>query len=198
MVTLVTIIFNGRWWWYDLFSHSPTFSRVLYTFSSRFKSLLRAEVSDSIIVQVACTELEKCYTGRSGRWEDPEWSWLPVRFSWFLSVQTKNSCRNLSHEASPLILPLTTLGFPGGTCGKEPSCQCRRWRDTGSIPGSGRSPGGWHGNPLLYSCLENPMDRGARQAMVHGVVKSQTRLKRLDMHTCSFLCQPPLFSVYPP
>ena len=45
-------------------------------------------------------------------------------------------------------------------------------RDTGLIPGSGRSPGGGHGNPLRYSCLENSMDRGAWQAMVHGVAES--------------------------
>ena len=45
-------------------------------------------------------------------------------------------------------------------------------RDTGSIPGSERSPGGGHGNPLQYSCLENPMDRGARRAMVHRVAES--------------------------
>ena len=47
-------------------------------------------------------------------------------------------------------------------------------REVGVIPGSGRSPGGGHGNPLQYSCLENPMDRGAGQAIVHEVVKSQT------------------------
>ena len=47
-------------------------------------------------------------------------------------------------------------------------------RDMGSIPGLGRSPGGRHGNPLQYSCLENPMDRGAWWATVHGVTKSQT------------------------
>ena len=46
-------------------------------------------------------------------------------------------------------------------------------RDTVSIPGSGRSPGGGHGNPLQYSCLENPMDMGAWQATVHTVTKSQ-------------------------
>ena len=51
--------------------------------------------------------------------------------------------------------------------------------DTGSVPGSGRSPGGGHGNPLQYSCLENPMDRGAWWATVHGVSKSQTWL---NMH----------------
>ena len=49
-------------------------------------------------------------------------------------------------------------------------------RDVGSIPGSGRSPGGGHGNLLHYSCLENHMDRGAWRATVHGVTKSQTRL----------------------
>ena len=47
-------------------------------------------------------------------------------------------------------------------------------RDTSLIPGSGRSPGGGNGNPLQYSCLGNPMDRGAWWATVHGVTKSQT------------------------
>ena len=51
------------------------------------------------------------------------------------------------------------------------------------IPGSGRSPGGRHGNPLQYSYLQNPMDRGAWWATVHGVAKSWTRLKQLSMHT---------------
>ena len=55
-------------------------------------------------------------------------------------------------------------------------------RDSGSIPGSGRSPGGGNGNPLQYSCLENPMGRRARQAIVHGVTKSHTQLKQLSMH----------------
>ena len=50
-------------------------------------------------------------------------------------------------------------------------------RDAGFIPGSGRSPAGGHGNPLQNSCLENPMDRGAWQAIVHGVTKSWTQLK---------------------
>ena len=48
--------------------------------------------------------------------------------------------------------------------------------DLGSIPGPGRSPGEVNGNPLQYFCLENPMDRGAWQATVHGVAKSRTRL----------------------
>ena len=49
--------------------------------------------------------------------------------------------------------------------------------DLGSIPGSGRSPAGGHGNPLQYSCLENPMDRGGWWAAVHGVTKSQAQQK---------------------
>ena len=56
---------------------------------------------------------------------------------------------------------------------KEPTCQAG---DTGSIPGSGRSPGEGNGNPLQYSCLGNPMDRGAWQATVYRVTKSQTQL----------------------
>ena len=62
-------------------------------------------------------------------------------------------------------------GFPGGSNGKESTC---RAGDLGSIPGSGRSPGEGNGNSLQYSCLENPMDRGAWGAIVLGVTKSRT------------------------
>ena len=58
------------------------------------------------------------------------------------------------------------MGFPDGASGKEPACNAGDIRDVGSIPGSGRSPGGGHGNPLQYSCLENPMQRGAWRATV--------------------------------
>ena len=64
------------------------------------------------------------------------------------------------------IRRISLLGFPGGTRGKEPICQCRR--GSGLILGLGRSLGGGHGNPLQYSCLENPVDRGAWSARVHG------------------------------
>ena len=67
-------------------------------------------------------------------------------------------------------------GFPGGSDGKESACNAG---DTGSIPGSGRSPGEGHGNPLQYSCLENPVDGGAWWATVHGVTKSQKQLSDL-------------------
>ena len=71
---------------------------------------------------------------------------------------------------------------------KSPPASAADVRDTGSIPGSGRSRGGGHGNPLQYSCLENLMDRGAWRAAVHGVVKSRTRLKRpgMNTHSCAF------------
>ena len=61
---------------------------------------------------------------------------------------------------------------------------CRLVGDLGSIPGLGRSPGEGNGNPLQYSCLENPMDRGGWRGTVHGVAKSQTQLSR---HACT-LC----------
>ena len=60
-------------------------------------------------------------------------------------------------------------------------------RDMGLIPGSGRSPRGGHGNPLQCSCLENPMDRGAWQAIIHGVTESRTRLKRVSTHAGAVL-----------
>ena len=60
---------------------------------------------------------------------------------------------------------------------KNPPANAGDIRDVGSIPGSGRSPGGGHGNPLQYSCLENPLDRGAWWATVHRVAKSWTQLK---------------------
>ena len=65
------------------------------------------------------------------------------------------------------------MGLLCGLDGKESVFNCGR---PGLIPGLGRSPGGGHGNPPQYSCLENPMDRGAWQAAVHGVAKSWTRL----------------------
>ena len=64
-------------------------------------------------------------------------------------------------------------GFSGGLVGKETDCNIG---DQGSIPGSGRSPGEGHGNPLQSPYLENLMDRGAWGAAVHGVTKSRTRL----------------------
>ena len=65
------------------------------------------------------------------------------------------------------------MGFPDGSDGNGSTCNVG---DLGSIPGLERSPGGEHGNPLQYSCLENSMDRGAWQAPVHGIANSWTPL----------------------
>ena len=68
-----------------------------------------------------------------------------------------------------LICISLIMSFPGASAGRESSCSVG---DLGSIPGSGRSPGEGNGNPLLYSCLENSMDRGTWQATVHEFAKS--------------------------
>ena len=74
--------------------------------------------------------------------------------------------------------------FPTDASGKEPTCNAG---DASSIPGSGRAPGGGNGYPLQYSCLENPMDRGAWRVTVHRVTKSWTRLSGLTLvHTQGF------------
>ena len=67
------------------------------------------------------------------------------------------------------------MGFPGGTKGKEPACQCRLdITEMGLIAGLGKSPRVGNGNPLQYSFLGNPMDKGAWQAAVHGVTQRRT------------------------
>ena len=83
---------------------------------------------------------------------------------------------DLEKAEEPQIKGQTSIGsqgFPGSSDGKESA-----WNEgnPGSIPGSGRSPGGGNDNPLQYSCLENPMDRGAWRARAHGVAKGLTRL----------------------
>ena len=88
--------------------------------------------------------------------------------------------RNLS--AVNTDLPMTFLG------GSDSKASAYNARDLGSIPGLGRSPREGNGNPLPYSCLENPMDGGAWWATVHGVSKSQTRLSDFTF-TFTFLSQ---------
>ena len=84
-------------------------------------------------------------------------------------------------EPLPPLLCLATM-HPGAAA-KNPPVKAGDAGDAGSIRGWGRSPGGGNGNPLWYSCLENPMDRGAWQATVRGVAKSQTRLSPAHTHT---------------
>ena len=73
-----------------------------------------------------------------------------------------------------LLLIKSFMSFAGGASGKNPPANAGDTGDMDSIPGSGISPGEEHGNPLWYSCLENPMDRGSWWATVHTVAKNQT------------------------
>ena len=74
------------------------------------------------------------------------------------------------------LMPL--VGFPGGMLLKNPPANAGDTGDSGSIPGSGRSSGGGNSNPLQYSCLGNPMDRGDWWATVYGVAKIRTQLSQ--------------------
>ena len=91
-----------------------------------------------------------------------------------LLAMQKTQVRSLGWE-DPLEKELATppVYFPGGSDGKASVYDAE---DPGSSPGLGRSPGEGNGNPLQYYCLENPMDRGAWWATVHGVAKSWTQL----------------------
>ena len=75
--------------------------------------------------------------------------------------------------------PQHTLGFPCGSDGKQSTCSAG---DPGSIPGSWRSPGEGNGYPLQHSCLENSMDRGARQATILGITKGSNMTEQLKLH----------------
>ena len=82
-----------------------------------------------------------------------------------------------------LWITLESHWLPGGASGKESACQWRRHKRLRFDPWVGKSPWRRAWQPILYSCLENPMDRGAWRATVHRVAKSQTRLKWLSRHT---------------
>ena len=103
--------------------------------------------------------------------------WSTTAESAALGDVTPGPCLPLA--PGPRIGNLTSSFLPeegllGGSDSKESACNAG---DLGSVPGSGRSPREGNGNSLQYSCLENPMDRGAWQATVHGVAKSWTRLR---------------------
>ena len=85
----------------------------------------------------------------------------------------ENKFQIISYSFSSSYMVHFLKDFPGGSDGKASVYNAG---DLGLIPGLGRSPGEGNGNPLQYYCLENPMDRGAWQATVYGVAKSQTRL----------------------
>ena len=112
------------------------------------------------------------------------WAFLPFEHLATLTSAVQLQVLPWNRIQSPYV---GIWDFPGGTDCKEPTCQCGDVRVAGSIPGLGRSPGGGHGNPLQYSCLENPMDRGAWWATVHGVAQSWTRQKWLSVHSRTLL-----------
>ena len=121
---------------------------------------------------------------------------LPQKFycccSNLLLPQDLCTCYAFCLEVSPSdYLPVLFRWFSG----KESTCQCTRFRRLEFDPGSGRSPGGGNGNPFQYSCLGNPIDRGAWQATVHGVTKSQTQLNE---NACTGTHSPSLSTQVPP
>ena len=95
----------------------------------------------------------------------------------FYILHELTSVHPAQHEAVSNMPSQKALGLPWWLSGKESACNAGDAGDMGSISGLGRSPGGGHGSTLQHSCLENPMDRGACWATVHGVTKSQTQLK---------------------
>ena len=99
-----------------------------------------------------------------------------------MTAATEHACVHVSEASQMALVVKNPLASAGGT------------RYTGSIPGLGRSPGGGHGSLLQYSCLENPMVRGAWRATAHGVSKSQTQLKRLCTYVLTTHTERCLFS----
>ena len=85
------------------------------------------------------------------------------------------------NDAVNRYLSMNVYGLPQWLSGKESACNSG---EMGLIFGFGRSTGGGNGNPLQYSCLENPMDRGACWATIHGVTKNRTQL---STHTCMYM-----------
>ena len=98
---------------------------------------------------------------------------------------TMRSTQNTGLEQPPthsLRMSVLGTGFPGGSVVMSPSASAGRAGNAGAIPGWGRSPGGGNGNPPQYSCLENPLDRGACRSTVHGVTKSWTQLSNFHFY----------------
>ena len=85
---------------------------------------------------------------------------------------------SITHIKDKRFLNWEEKGFPDGSAGKESTCNAGDTGDTGLISGSGRSPGEGDGNPLQYSCLGNPIDRGAWQATVQRVAKNKQLNKK--------------------
>ena len=107
-----------------------------------------------------------------------------VFVSWMLllwvSMLPRSNWKGVTCFALSKDAPSSCVDVTSGWNGKESACNAG---ESGSVPGLGRYPGGGHGNPLQYSSLENPMDKEALRATVHGFTKSQTQLR--DWHPLS-------------
>ena len=108
----------------------------------------------------------------------------------YFCVYIAFSCSFLGCNLPSVISCFLDQGFPSGPAVKNAPANAGDARDVASVPGSGRCPGGGHGNPLQYSCLENPMGRGALWAPAHREAKSWTRLKwpSTHMHEYTTFC----------
>ena len=109
---------------------------------------------------------------------------LLLLLSHFSRVWLCATPKTAAHQAPPSLGFSRQEHWSGLLVVNNPLANAGEVRDTGSIPGSGTSPGEGNGNPFQYSCQENPMDRGALWATVLGITKSQTQPKWLSTHTC--------------
>ena len=121
---------------------------------------------------------KQCYGYQSGRLGGVK------RYTLLYIKEINNKVLLYSTGSCIWYIVINLWGFPGSSMLKESSCSAGDAGDTGWVPWLGGSPGGLHGNPLQYACLENPRDKGAWKPTVHRVAKSQTWLKQLSMHTC--------------
>ena len=129
----------------------------------------------------------------SGNFQDPR-ALLPSPYFcsslWFLcNFQQRGSWFSSASDTTHIQVRASQVALMV----KNSPANARDTRDMGLIPGSGVCPGGGNGNPLQYSCLENHMDRGAWQAMVHSVTQIWTQLKQLSTHTRLYVRQSSVF-----
>ena len=137
-------------------------------------SKLRELVMDREAWHAAIHAVTKSRT-RLSDWTELNWTYFKTN----VKIKVQNDMSRLLPSIEKGTRVKYVFTYIGGTSGKESACQRRRHKETqvrslGSIPGWGRAPGGGHGNSLQYSCLENPMDRGAWWATVHKVTKDRT------------------------
>ena len=114
------------------------------------------------------------------KWTNNAWH---VHIYILFSLEKEGKVDTCNNTVKSLKIPRQVKGFPGGTSGKEPIYQCREHKRHRFNPWVRKIPWRRARNPLQYSCLENPRDKGAWWATVHGVEKSQTRLKRPSTRT---------------